>query len=257
MAIEPVKSDKKEAVFEAAARLFMANGYMSTTMDDVAAAVSLNKGTLYYYYQGKASILFDIVYRLEEKRLNIARGKPFNKLGGKTAFALREFIEDTANHILDNLVSSRIAMQESPFLDMWLNDEQLGMLRACHDEYHARLVELIEAGIEQGDLIPGNASVMAQGITGALSWMPRWFRAKGPLSKAEVAAQLTGLLTEGLFVRGKGKADNPVTLGKQKAGRTKAAEDNVLQAPLRTPLRRRGKATTRRARAAEINKDLT
>lgn len=256
MAVENGRSDKREVVFEAAARLFMANGYMSTTMDDVAAAVSLNKGTLYYYYQGKASILFDIMYRLEEGRLAIARSKPFKKDGGRIALALREFIEDTANYILDNPVSSRIAMQESPFLDMWLNDEQLTQLRACHDEYHAFLVDMIDAGIASGELTPGNPSVTAQGITGALSWTPRWFRSKGPLSKAEVAEQLTEMLVNGVTVATKARPSAPKRAPREERAATDTGKAQV-EPKKRAQPRRRPKANTRRARAAEINKELT
>lgn len=256
MAAENGRSDKREVVFEAAARLFMANGYMSTTMDDVAAAVSLNKGTLYYYYQGKASILFDIVFRLEEGRLEIARGKPLDQ-AGKVVDALREFVEDTANYILDHPVSSRIAMQEAPFLDMWLNDEQLTQLRACHDEYHAFLVNMIELGMAKGELRPGNASVMAQGITGALSWSPRWFRTKGPLTKEEVALQLTDMLINGVLV---GKAAGKATAARTRTAAVASSGETTEAKPTpkkRAPARRREKATTRRARAAAINKDLT
>lgn len=257
MAAENVRGDKREVVFEAAARLFMANGYMSTTMDDVAAAVSLNKGTLYYYYSGKASILFDIMYRLEEGRLAIARAKPFKKGGSSIALSLREFIEDTANYILDNPVSARIAMQESSFLDMWLNDEQLTQLRGCHDEYHAFLVDMIEAGMANGELTPGNASVTAQGITGALSWMPRWFRSKGPLSKGEVARQLTEMLVSGVLTAAVPVPSAPARASKQSKG---AAASDIENAPMervkRVEVRRRPKATTRRARAAEINKEV-
>jgi AcrR family transcriptional regulator len=255
MAVENGRSDKREVVFEAAARLFMANGYMSTTMDDVAAAVSLNKGTLYYYYQGKASILFDIVYRLEEGRLAIARSKPFKKGAGSVAASLREFVEDTATYILDNPVSSRITVQESPFLDMWLNDEQLAQLRACHDEYHSFLVDMIEAGMAAGELMVGNASVMAQGITGALSWMPRWFRSRGPLSKSEVAAQLTEMLINGIVTGKKSRPPAPA-----RAPKVQLQSADIADAPSgakkRPQPRRREKASTRRARAAEINKEL-
>ncbi len=256
MAVEKGKSDKREVVFEAAARLFMANGYMSTTMDDVAEAVSLNKGTLYYYYRGKASILFDIVYRLEEGRLAMARSKPFNKGEGGVAASLREFVEDTANYILDNPISSRIATQEAPFLDMWLNEEQLAQLRSCHDEYHAFLVEMIEAGMNSGELMVGNASVMAQGITGALSWMPRWFRSKGALSKSEVAAQLTEMLINGVVTGKKARASAPRKAPKAQNSGSPAAHAEVEMKKLAQP-RRRVKASRRRARAAEINKELT
>ena len=99
MAKSPGRTDRKTEVLNAAAGLFVANVYMSTTMDDIATAVSLNKGTLYYYYDSKASILFDIVNRLEQGRVEAARALAA-ELGRERT--LREFIEDSAVYIMDH-----------------------------------------------------------------------------------------------------------------------------------------------------------
>src|SRR3712207_3241878 len=60
-------TDKRAEDRRVAARLFETRGYSATSMDDIAAGVKLNKGTLYHYFSGKAAILFDIYSEAQEQ----------------------------------------------------------------------------------------------------------------------------------------------------------------------------------------------
>lgn len=52
------KSDKKVVtIANAAAKLFSSKGYVATSMEDVAAAAKISKGSIYYYFSTKDEIL--------------------------------------------------------------------------------------------------------------------------------------------------------------------------------------------------------
>ncbi len=52
------KSDKKITIIaNTAARLFSSKGYVETSMEDVAAAAKISKGSIYYYFSTKDEIL--------------------------------------------------------------------------------------------------------------------------------------------------------------------------------------------------------
>lgn len=54
----PRKADQRRAtLIEAAGKLFVEKGYEATTMDEIAAAASFAKGTLYHYFANKAELL--------------------------------------------------------------------------------------------------------------------------------------------------------------------------------------------------------
>ena len=54
----PRKADQRRAtLIEAAGKLFVEKGYEGTTMDEIAAAASFAKGTLYHYFANKAELL--------------------------------------------------------------------------------------------------------------------------------------------------------------------------------------------------------
>lgn len=49
------------AIREAAARLFLANGYAGTTMDEIAAAARVSKQTIYTHFSTKEELFSDLV----------------------------------------------------------------------------------------------------------------------------------------------------------------------------------------------------
>lgn len=54
----PRNADQRRAtLIEAAGKLFVEKGYEATTMDEIAAAANIAKGTLYHYFTNKAELL--------------------------------------------------------------------------------------------------------------------------------------------------------------------------------------------------------
>src|SRR6202011_2819644 len=54
---------RSEQVYAAALRLFREKGYHATSMQDIAAAVGLYKGSLYHYIGGKQDLLVQVFER--------------------------------------------------------------------------------------------------------------------------------------------------------------------------------------------------
>ena len=52
---------KEQEIITVAARLFKEKGYRATTLEDIAAAVGMLKGSLYYYIQSKEELLYIVV----------------------------------------------------------------------------------------------------------------------------------------------------------------------------------------------------
>src|SRR5256714_8911984 len=55
--------ERGEQVYAAALRLFREKGYHATSMQDIAAAVGLYKGSLYHYIGGKEDLLIQVFER--------------------------------------------------------------------------------------------------------------------------------------------------------------------------------------------------
>ena len=67
--------DTKERIMEAALELFAQNGYLGTSMSDIAGRLGITKAALYKHYAGKQEILDRIVERMNE--MDYARAEEY------------------------------------------------------------------------------------------------------------------------------------------------------------------------------------
>lgn len=60
---EREKELRRQAIIDAAEKVFFARGYDNSTMEDIAGMAELSKGTLYLYFQSKDELHFEIMDR--------------------------------------------------------------------------------------------------------------------------------------------------------------------------------------------------
>ncbi len=58
---DPGQMRKREQILQSATALFVAHGYRKTSMEEVAVAAGVAKGTVYLYFRNKAELLFHAV----------------------------------------------------------------------------------------------------------------------------------------------------------------------------------------------------
>jgi len=68
-------SDKKSLIIEVAEILFQRFGYSKTSLDDIAREASLGKGTIYYYFESKEEIFYEVVLKNAENFYKILNEK--------------------------------------------------------------------------------------------------------------------------------------------------------------------------------------
>ncbi|MDR1620441.1 MAG: TetR/AcrR family transcriptional regulator [Clostridiales bacterium] len=56
----PESEETRESIRQTAAKLFCGNGVYATSLQDIADAAGLSKGTLYYHYPGKDMLVVEI-----------------------------------------------------------------------------------------------------------------------------------------------------------------------------------------------------
>lgn len=55
------KIEGRQFIFEAAAGVFTKKGYHKTTVEEIAAAIGVSKGTIYYYFKNKEELYLAII----------------------------------------------------------------------------------------------------------------------------------------------------------------------------------------------------
>jgi AcrR family transcriptional regulator len=155
---ERKKAQTREAIAEAARRLFLEHGFDDVTVADVAEAADLSEATVFNYFPTKEDLAFYRMEDFEEEMLHAVRdrqaGTSVVDAFGSFVLAPRGFLKagDTG---VDPRAVTRL-FTESPAL--------LARERQIFDRYADRLVDLIaeERHTRADDLVP---LVIARALT--------------------------------------------------------------------------------------------
>jgi AcrR family transcriptional regulator len=178
-------------ILKAAARSFRRLGYHGATVEEIAAALEMKKGNLYYYFRNKEAILFAChqysLDRLTQLLDDVERS------GRDPADQLRQLIVAFVHTILDELHGTALFLELEA-----LSPAHLKTVIARRDTFERGVRRLVEAGIERGQFIPGNPKLLAFALFGAVNWIPRWFNPKGPASSQQIADLFADFFVRGL-----------------------------------------------------------
>jgi AcrR family transcriptional regulator len=190
----PRKIRRREPeVLETAARIFHERGYADASIQDVADALGILKGSLYYYIDSKEDLLFRLL----------------------------EQVHDEVDELLDQIVSldtpaiERLALYARRLMEynvrnlikitVYYHDvDQLGEARRkliyarrrVHEEF---VTGLIEDAQESGAADPTQpARLLANSFFGVLIWVYRWYRPRGPFRPEAVVDSAVSFVLRGL-----------------------------------------------------------
>jgi AcrR family transcriptional regulator len=178
-------------ILKSAAKAFRRLGYHGATVEQIAAALKMKKGNLYYYFKNKEAILFAChQYSLDEL---IRLLEEVERSGLTADEKLRRLIVAFVHTILDELHGTAL------FLDLEaLSPVHLKAVIARRDTFDRGVRRVLEEGMATGTFGPGDAKLRAFALFGAVNWIPRWFNPEGPASSQEIADHFADFLIGGL-----------------------------------------------------------
>ncbi|MEU4828998.1 TetR family transcriptional regulator [Actinomadura sp. NPDC023710] len=142
----------RSAVLDAAAALFADQGFTATTIDDVAQAARVSKGTVYYHFTDKAH-LFEAVFRDRQERLAedvaaaaMRHDRPWPRLDAALDAYLEGTVTDAAHRSLLQQAPAALGAERCRELD-----EQMGLpaLQSLLDG----LADAEELSVEPGPML--------------------------------------------------------------------------------------------------------
>lgn len=178
-------------ILKSAAKAFRKLGYHGATVEEIAAALQMKKGNLYYYFRNKEEILFAchqysldrLTQLLEEVQQTTAA--PDDKL--------RRLIVAFVHTILDELHGTAL------FLDLEaLTPAHLKAVIVRRDRFEHGVRDIVQEGIRDGVFAAGDPKLLSFALFGAVNWIPRWFNPNGPATSQEIADRFADYLIAGL-----------------------------------------------------------
>lgn len=163
--LAPSRAEHKRAVIlQAASDVFLANGYVGASMDDVAARAAVSKQTLYKHFGDKAALFHDLV-TTTVVTADAARGDEPIVVGGDVEGDLARF----ARHLLHGVMQAGVLQLRRVVIAEATRFPSLG--RQFHDlglgKTVARLARMIEELQARGVVDVADADLAAQ----HLNWL--------------------------------------------------------------------------------------
>src|ERR1700679_3833225 len=163
---------RREAIVDAAARLFAEKGFLGASISDIANACEMSKSLIYHYYESKEDILFDVMHSHVKALLDAAQTvaaqseKPEQKLRALTRAFVQIYV-GAANR-------QRVLLNELENLTADQRKIVVGIQRTL-----IRIVEEIIAQVRpalSGRNPLGTPAAML--YFGMINWMHTWLEAR-------------------------------------------------------------------------------
>jgi AcrR family transcriptional regulator len=178
-------------ILKSAARAFRRLGYHGATVENIATALRMKKGNLYYYFKNKEEILFachqyslDCLLKLLDE---------VERSGAAPAQKLRALIVASVHTILDELHGTALILELEA-----LSPAHLKTVITRRDRFDRGVRQVLEAGIADGSFAPDDVKLRTFALMGAVNWIPRWFNPAGPATSSEIADSFADYLLAGL-----------------------------------------------------------
>jgi TetR/AcrR family transcriptional regulator len=184
-------SGKRVEILKCAAAAFRRRGYHGASVDEIASALEMTKGNLYYYFRNKE----DILYACHDYSLTLILGI-MDEIRAEPIPAddkLRKLIVAFVHLIIDELHGTALTLDLQA-----LSPRLLKKVVARRDQFDRGLRAIIQEGIAQGLFAPADPKLVAFAIMGAVNWIPKWYAPEGAKSSEEIGRAFAGYLLAGL-----------------------------------------------------------
>ena len=195
-AVEVTKTPRRAELVRAAARLFSERGYHGTSMQHLADALGLQRGSLYAHIGSKEDLLLDVVEEGAERFLE--RGAEAANEDAPAAQRLRDFLAGHIATVVEHLDAATV------FLNEWryLSPDLRGLVQEKRDAYEAMIRRIIEEGIATGEFrTDADTRIASLAVLSVGNWIYAWYRPEGELGPQEIGEMFADLMVKGLEAR--------------------------------------------------------
>jgi AcrR family transcriptional regulator len=176
-------------ILKAAAKAFRRLGYHGATVEEIATALHMKKGNLYYYFRNKEEILFACHQYSLDRLLAIL--DEVQRSGAAPDQKLRQLIGAFVHTILDELHGTALGLEA-------LSPAHLRTVIVRRDRFDKGMREVLKEGVRSGMFVYADTKLLSFAILGAVNWIPRWYNPDGPSSSQEIADRFADYLIAGL-----------------------------------------------------------
>lgn len=184
-------ADRRIDILKSAAAAFRRRGYHGASVDEIARALEMTKGNLYYYFRNKEAILFAChEYSLDGLLALLA---DVQAAPSAPDVKLRTLVLAIVHLILDQLQGTALTLDLQA-----LSSPLQRKVIARRDAFDRGLRAIIQDGMDQGIFMPGDPKMAGFAVMGAVNWIAQWFDPAGPMTSDEIGRAFADYLVRGM-----------------------------------------------------------
>ncbi|KRV49853.1 TetR family transcriptional regulator [Wenjunlia vitaminophila] len=179
-----------------ATRLFAAQGFERTSVQEIVDAAGVTKGAMYHYFSSKDDLIREIYRRLlglQTRSLERIADGP-----GTAAQRLREATADVVVSTLAHLDDGVVLMHSLHLLAPHIRAQVRAERRRYHERFRALVAEGQREGSVRADISPDLAT---HHFFGAVHHLGTWYRSDGALRPRQIGEGLAEMFLNGIAVQ--------------------------------------------------------
>jgi AcrR family transcriptional regulator len=178
-------------ILKSAAKAFRRLGYHGATVEEIAAALHMKKGNLYYYFKNKEEILFACHQYSLDQLMQLLEDVEHSAMAPDEK--LRRLIVAFVHTILDELHGTALFLELEA-----LSPSHLKTVIARRDQFDHGVRQVLQEGMASGRFVKNDPKLLAFALFGAVNWIPRWFNPDGQASSQQIADVFADFFVAGL-----------------------------------------------------------
>lgn len=192
MSRQPATADRRTEILKSAAAAFRRRGYHGASVDEIASALEMTKGNLYYYFKNKEEILFACHEYSLDKLLALMEDVEAESTSPEEK--LRRLMLAFVHLILDDLHGTALTLDPEA-----LSPPLLKRVIVKRDQFDRGIRSIIQSGMDQGVFKPGNPKMIEFAMMGAVNWIAKWFDPAGAMTSEQIGEAFADYLVGGLL----------------------------------------------------------
>jgi AcrR family transcriptional regulator len=183
----------RDDVLDAAAQVFRQKGFHGASMSDIAAAVNVQKASLYHHVSSKQEILLELLERalqiLTDRISTVAaQDEPADK-------KLRQMIRVYLQLLAENADLSSVLLFEHRSLDKKSHTRHVPQ----RDKFEALWRDVLNEGARAKIFDLKDTGLAARALMGVMNWTLTWYHPGGGKSIDQIADEYADLILNGML----------------------------------------------------------
>ncbi|MBW1763676.1 MAG: TetR/AcrR family transcriptional regulator [Deltaproteobacteria bacterium] len=187
-----MKEEKREIIRNAATQLFAEKGFENTTTRDIAKAANISNASLYYYFDSKEELLYQILDKEMSSGLELITEIDKSDIG----------LKEKLSKVLQIHTSSAVDYNKMKLLVIDQNSisqKNKEDLKEKQRDYVEKLIKILDELKDNGEIVDIDTTVLAFAFFGMVSWAYRWYNPKGNIKPAELSEIFHQIFTKGIY----------------------------------------------------------